>query len=329
MRSKGKFSLYLHRHLPDAPIACVVLPEKPWKIEAVVRLGLSILVCQFLAITAFAILEFLAARPEESAWIFWSEVAGSVIFSSIALFFLSKPWRLENLEFPLLFGMFGFLGSFVCSALAQSTAGKPGEITVLRAVIGALSLQGSFLLLLPRFLREHQVGFQEAFGFQINSRTALLIGALGAFIFLPVGWGLQLVSSSAMARLGWRPEAQPAVQVLVNANLWQSRAILGLVTIVLAPIAEETFFRGILYPAIKRLGYPRSALWIVSILFGLVHFNFPTFLSLFVMGVMLTRIYEVTGNLLAPIALHCLFNATNFFWLFFGQYLPPWVPFHQ
>jgi membrane protease YdiL (CAAX protease family) len=65
----------------------------------------------------------------------------------------------------------------------------------------------------------------------------------------------------------------------------------------------------------------------ISILFGLIHFNLATFLPLFVMGVMLARLYETTGNLLAPITLHCIFNAVNFLLFFFGQYLPDWVLF--
>jgi membrane protease YdiL (CAAX protease family) len=119
---------------------------------------------------------------------------------------------------------------------------------------------------------------------------------------------------------------QQAVQVLANADAWYSRVIMGLVTIGLAPIAEEVLFRGILFPAVKRR-YPRGALWMISFLFGLIHFNLATFLPLFVMGVMLARLYETTGNLLAPITLHCLFNAVNFLLFFFGQYLPDWVLF--
>ena len=292
------------------------------------RLGLSIIVCQFLAVTVFAVLQFITARPEQSAGTFWGAAAGSVIFCGAALYFLGKPWRLEILELSLLLAMFTFMGSLVWSAIAQYLAGKPGGITILRAVLGALSFQGATLALVPRFLRQHEIGWSEAFGLTINRKTSLLFGALGALIFLPVGWGLQLVSSDAISRMGWKPELQPAVQVLVNADVWQSRVILGLVTIGLAPVAEETLFRGILYPAVKRLGYPRAALWTVSLLFALVHFNPPTFLPLFVMAVMLTRLYDSTGNLLGPIMLHCLFNAANFLWFYFGHYLPPWVPFH-
>jgi membrane protease YdiL (CAAX protease family) len=41
------------------------------------------------------------------------------------------------------------------------------------------------------------------------------------------------------------------------------------------------------------------------------------FLSLTVLAVILTLLYETTDNLLAPILTHSLFNLANFFWLVF------------
>jgi membrane protease YdiL (CAAX protease family) len=80
---------------------------------------------------------------------------------------------------------------------------------------------------------------------------------------------------------------------------------------------EEALFRGILYPAIKQLGYPRVALWGSSAFFATVHFNMATFLPLLVFAVVLVYLYETFQNLLVPITAHALFNAANFFALIF------------
>ena len=48
----------------------------------------------------------------------------------------------------------------------------------------------------------------------------------------------------------------------------------------LAPVAEELLFRGILYPAIKQAGFPRLALWGTSLLFAAMHMNLVTFVPL-------------------------------------------------
>jgi membrane protease YdiL (CAAX protease family) len=54
-------------------------------------------------------------------------------------------------------------------------------------------------------------------------------------------------------------------------------------------------------------------------LFALIHHNPPIFLSLFVLALVLTWLYEKTDNLLAPITAHALFNAANLILLHFNQ----------
>jgi hypothetical protein len=49
----------------------------------------------------------------------------------------------------------------------------------------------------------------------------------------------------------------------------------------------------------------------VSALFALIHLDAAIFIPLFVLALGLTWIYERTGNLLASIAAHALFNAVN------------------
>ena len=70
------------------------------------------------------------------------------------------------------------------------------------------------------------------------------------------------------------------------------------------PLVEEVLFRGILYPSVKQLGYPRLALWGTSLFFGLIHSNLMTFVPLTVLSLLLVWLYERTGNLLAPILTH-------------------------
>jgi hypothetical protein len=76
-------------------------------------------------------------------------------------------------------------------------------------------------------------------------------------------------------------------------------------------VAEEFIFRGMLYPFVKQLGWPRLA-WVgVSFAFALIHDDAATFVPLFVLALALTWLYEKTDNLLAPITAHALFNAAN------------------
>jgi len=116
------------------------------------------------------------------------------------------------------------------------------------------------------------------------------------------------------------PVEQHAVQALRITESWLSRAVLAVVAIGLAPLAEEILFRGILYPAVKQAGFRRLALWGTAVLFAVIHGNLATLLPLLVLSVALTLLYEQTDNLLAPVVAHALFNAINFLKLYSGEW---------
>ncbi len=179
-------------------------------------------------------------------------------------------------------------------------------------LLGTLGFQGAAWLLILFFLRQHQAGWREAFGFRgPQLPRALLLAVPAVFILLPVALGLQQVSAVVLTKLGWPPENQLAVALLAGTKSWWVRVYLGAFAVVLAPVAEEFIFRGMLYPFVKQLGWPRLAWAGVSFAFALVHDDAATFVPLFVLALALTWLYEKTDNLLAPIAAHSLFNAAN------------------
>jgi hypothetical protein len=114
-----------------------------------------------------------------------------------------------------------------------------------------------------------------------------------------------------LTKMGWPPEQETAVTVLTGAKTWWLRAYLGVFTVVIAPVAEEFFFRGMLYPFVKQLGRPRLAWFGVSFLFALIHWDAAAFVALFLLALVLTWLYEKTDNLLVPIVAHAFFNAVN------------------
>lgn len=179
-------------------------------------------------------------------------------------------------------------------------------------LVSALMFQGAVLAMTWRFLHEHQTRWTAGFGFENKWPRAIGLGVLGVALFLPLGWSLQLASIKAMHRFGWEPAEQLALVALRNSGSAAQLISLGIVTILLAPLAEELLFRGILYPAAKQLGFPRAALWGTSVLFAAIHFNVAIFIPLLLLALLLVWLYEKTDNLLAPIAAHVTFNAVNF-----------------
>ncbi|WP_227764972.1 CPBP family intramembrane glutamic endopeptidase [Zhaonella formicivorans] len=103
-------------------------------------------------------------------------------------------------------------------------------------------------------------------------------------------------------------ELQPFAQLVLNANTWPQLAVLFVLGVVLAPLGEELYFRGFLYPVLRSyLGVPAAVL-LSGGFFGLLHFDLLRFLPLALGGAGLAWLYERTGSLYTSIAAHGLWN---------------------
>jgi membrane protease YdiL (CAAX protease family) len=87
----------------------------------------------------------------------------------------------------------------------------------------------------------------------------------------------------------------------------------GFVVIVVAPVAEEFFFRGFFYRALRSKFGILAAASIDGLVFGLIHYTGPDTLELLpvlgALGVMFCLVYERTGTLYTVIGLHALNNS--------------------
>ncbi len=104
---------------------------------------------------------------------------------------------------------------------------------------------------------------------------------------------------------------QDTVKLLQKSNdPW----ILGLMTfaaVVAAPLCEEVVFRGYFYAAAKKFAGPWAAALCSSLVFAAAHGSLTALLPLLIFGVLLVLIYEKTGSLWAPVAVHCCFNGAT------------------
>ena len=80
---------------------------------------------------------------------------------------------------------------------------------------------------------------------------------------------------------------------------------------VVAPIAEELFFRGVAYNAWIRERGPRFALYGSAALFALIHGSVFALAPIFALGIALALLYRRTGSLPAAMAMHAGFNAIS------------------
>ncbi len=193
----------------------------------------------------------------------------------------------------------------------------PDDAVVLTTGRGQLTLMGSLVLLTAT-----QVALLIAAGLLVFWPQALagvrLIGRqrLGRSILVGVGWGIpawviasllaELVSD-LLGRAGIQPQPEVAQQVLGTAN----PGVAVLATVIVAPIAEEVFFRGVALNAWTREYGARRAIVGSAVLFALIHGSLIAVLPIFGLGVALAAVYRRTGNLASSIALHATFNGIS------------------
>ncbi|HKS38181.1 MAG TPA: CPBP family intramembrane glutamic endopeptidase [Verrucomicrobiae bacterium] len=228
-----------------------------------------------------------------------------------------KPWKVEAvmcLMLALLSCM--LMGGAIASAFKGDGTAAPGTGSLAPFVISTLSFHGAIIVLVSLFVRYHQTDWATGFGISSARQTRAVLLAVGtAMLALPIAFLLGALSARIMTLFHVEPVAQKAVTTLQSAVEVGPQIYFGFMAVAAAPVAEELLFRGILYPTIKNVGYPRLALWGTSVLFGASHLNLATFIPLTFLAIALTWLYEATDNLLAPILTHSLFNTANFFWL--------------
>jgi uncharacterized protein len=248
----------------------------------------------------------------------WIAIAGGVLFAAGLVYAAIRqirvraflpPERYRGPSVLLLLGIvlvitnvlaIPFLDDAEVLVLGEGELSLLGSIVILVATQASLLLVTWFFVLRPRALADVAVPGPD-------TPRAVAMG---------LGWGVlawfaaTLVAAvviQILAALGIEAVPQTAEQALSIIDPWL--AILALV--IVAPIAEEVFFRGVVFNAWLREGGRRAAFIGSSVLFGVIHLNLVAFVPIVLLGLILAWLYDRTRNILAPIVLHSVFNAIN------------------
>jgi membrane protease YdiL (CAAX protease family) len=143
-----------------------------------------------------------------------------------------------------------------------------------------------------------------------RSDTAVGLGAalLGLILEIPLLAVGQLIGRLILGRPVEAPqqiafEGHPSVLVLVFT---------GIGAVILAPIAEESLFRGIVYQGFRSRMSVITAGVLSGVLFGLVHVYPLLWLPIGALGYILAMALERRGSLLPCIVGHALFNTVGY-----------------
>jgi uncharacterized protein len=144
-------------------------------------------------------------------------------------------------------------------------------------------------------------------------RTVTTLGqglVMGAIAWLAIQ-ALSVLLALALKQLGINTGGE---QQVVNVALQAPPAVSILAVGVLAPIAEEVFFRGVTFNAWEREYGTRWAIIGSAVLFALVHVPGGTWIVIpiiFVLGLVLALAYARTRSLGTTIGIHAIFNLTS------------------
>jgi len=147
-------------------------------------------------------------------------------------------------------------------------------------------------------------------GFGLSLRRWMADGARGVIGYLaviPVCTGVFLLTILVIS-----PKKHDLLVAVRDMETgWRILAIIS--AVVLAPLAEETLFRGLLQSMLRKyIGHPWPAILIASVFFAFAHHQYPDAMpTLFVLSIVLGYNYERCGRLVPSILIHMLFNAVN------------------
>lgn len=108
-------------------------------------------------------------------------------------------------------------------------------------------------------------------------------------------------------------DVQPFTEMVLQASSPIQLAVLFLFGVIMAPCAEELYFRGLLFTVLRQNLGLGGGIVISGMVFGLLHFDLPRLLPLMIGGMALAILYHKSKSLYAPMIAHGVWNALMFF----------------
>jgi len=255
-------------------------------------LSVFVSIATALALVGYCLLRHL--RPEVS----WNH-EGAV---------LSRPYGAPDLMVLAGIGLF-----FILSMQPQGAdAGGDKAVNDSSLIIGMVFHLTVCAGLLLYLFQVRGLNPAELFGLQhLHWRSlALTLGAFTLIILISVN----VVSSITVTWMqNFWPDLEPqeTVKAFQQSDGIGFKILVIFMAVVIAPLAEETLFRGFVYGVLKRYTDAPFAALSSSLMFAIIHMHVGSLLPLWVLAVLFCLAYEITGCLLVPMLLHAIFNAVS------------------
>lgn len=218
--------------------------------------------------------------PRQPAWNFWQGLLLIIIVTLIEflLGWLETPNDLDTSR-----GMLNFIGIGLGDALIYF-----GVILIFLRLIKRPVADLGFVKPLKRFI---------ILGIGVGVLLCVVIGLLG----------------NALTSIFGNPVPQSFTIAVKEANhAWQYGLFLILGGVV-APLKEEMFFRGLMYPPLRQAFGRGKGMILAGLFFAVLHFDLVRFLPLFIGGVVLAWLYERSASIWPAVLAHGTWNVLMIF----------------
>ena len=217
---------------------------------------------------------------------------------------------------PWWFGLVGLLGGFTITTILVGTGaaifGVDGEGDS-PALIIVGTLAQAIALCLAALLLANLVAKPKAWHFGLR-RTRL---------WPALGWAALGIVVFYILSAAYSPLVPNDVEQEVTEDLGADEGTLGLIVagvmvMLVAPVAEEFFFRGFFYRALRSRFSVVVAAVVDGLLFGIIHYNFEGAEALLLLpplallGFIFCVVYEKTGSLFPVIGMHAFNNSVAY-----------------
>ncbi|MBP0009673.1 MULTISPECIES: type II CAAX endopeptidase family protein [unclassified Roseofilum] len=228
------------------------------------------------------------------------------------------PWNWDTILLVLVAGFF-FIGQLISPVIFREflslfsfTRGSGVRADALIILMSYLVSSAGALGILYVAVNPFKPLPQNWFKFDIKA-SGIVWGIGGFLIAIPVVLLVSLIN-----QILWQGQggSNPILPLALQGNDWVAIACFAFTASVAAPVFEEIMFRGFLLPSLTRYVPVWLAITLSGFVFAIAHLSLSEIIPLATLGIIMGIVYTRSGNLLAPIVLHSLWNGNTLLSLF-------------
>lgn len=220
------------------------------------------------------------------------------------------PWTLVDVAEAVAVLLFALVvAGLISPDTPEPGSGPSGEGTMRALLMGVqyVLVVGATIVLIIVRIRPRSSHPWRALGMRFGELARLVgIGIAGYAVFLTGILAVGVILGSMFG--GAVALAQTTEEIIGSAGSTVEIVLYLVLVSVLAPLAEETIFRGYVYGGLRRFLPARQAIILGGLVFAAVHLNADALLVITAIGALLCYLYERTRSLVPGIVAHALHN---------------------